>query len=32
MTFTATLIWAGILAVIWGVAAWYVAGIFDCEP
>ena len=32
MTITATLIWAGILAVIWGVAAWYVASIFDHKP
>jgi hypothetical protein len=32
MTIAETLIWAGVLAVIWGTAARYVAGIFDCEP
>jgi hypothetical protein len=32
MTMTETLIWSGVLAVIWGAAAWYVAGIFDHSP
>jgi len=32
MTITETVVWASSLAVIWGTAAWYVAGIFDHKP